>query len=104
MQERDGYEGPATLVAGNWQFTLMVRLGGHFDPLAGRYRWYGRLEASEELTRELGDRPRWVRLHTDEGEAEGEVADPDVWHRYRIEGTSMPPFWIPLALEDVETG
>ena len=50
--EDDGYEGLAVLVVeGRTEFTLRATLTGGFQPLDGRYRWYGRLEAHEELTR-----------------------------------------------------
>lgn len=64
----DGYEGPAVLaVEGRAEFTVRARLTGSFQPLDGRYRWYGRLEAHEELTRMVGDRSAGVVLRTSEG-------------------------------------
>ncbi len=68
----DGYEGPAVLaVEGRAEFTVRARLTGSFQPLDGRYRWYGRLEAHEELTRMVGDRSAGVVLRTSEGERGG---------------------------------
>ncbi|MEU1126986.1 DUF4873 domain-containing protein [Streptomyces sp. NPDC005899] len=100
--EDDGYEGPAVLVVEDRaEFTLRARLTGRFQPLDGRYRWYGRLEAHEELTRLVGDRGAGVVLRTAEGDAVGRITEPDLWNRYRIEGTSVPPFRVPFSLDDV---
>lgn len=87
----DGYEGPAVLaVEGRAEFTVRARLTGSFQPLDGRYRWYGRLQAHEELTRMVGDRSAGVVLRTSEGDAAGRITEPDLWNRYRIEGMGMP--------------
>ncbi|MBL3668003.1 DUF4873 domain-containing protein [Streptomyces sp. M2CJ-2] len=100
--EDDGYEGPAVLVVeGRTEFTIRARLTGRFQPLDGRYRWYGRLEAHEELTRLVGDRSAGVVLRTAEGDATGRITEPDLWNRYRIEGMSVPPFRVPFSLEEV---
>ncbi|MFF7360783.1 DUF4873 domain-containing protein [Streptomyces sp. NPDC008125] len=101
--EDDGYEGPAVLVVEDRaEFTLRARLTGRFQPLDGRYRWYGRLEAHEELTRLVGNGSAGVVLRTAEGDAVGRITEPDLWNRYRIEGTSVPPFRVPFSLEEVE--
>lgn len=100
--EDDGYEGPAVLIVGEERFALRARLVGQFQPLDGRYRWYGRLDSDEGLSRLVGDRSAAVVLQTEEGDAEGRITEPDLWNRYRIEGTSVPPFRIPLGLGDVD--
>jgi hypothetical protein len=40
-------------------------------------------------------------LRTPQGEATGEVSDPDPWRRYRITGVSTPPFAVPTSLADL---
>ncbi|HEY5835806.1 DUF4873 domain-containing protein [Streptomyces sp.] len=99
--EDDGYEGPAVLIVGEERFSVRARLCGQFQPIDGRYRWYGRLGSDERLSRLVGDRSTAVVLLTEEGDAEGRITEPDLWNRYRIEGTSAPPFRIPLGLGDV---
>ncbi|WP_328914603.1 MULTISPECIES: DUF4873 domain-containing protein [unclassified Streptomyces] len=99
--EDDGYEGPAVLVVGEERFTLRARLCGQFQPLDGLYRWYGRLDPHEGLSRLVGDRSADVVLETEEGGARGRITEPDLWNRYRIEGTSVPPFRIAFSLEDI---
>jgi hypothetical protein len=102
MTDDDGYTGPATLVVDEREVAVEVDLRGHFQPIDGRYHWYGRLRANSELDELVGGRKRTALLRTDEGEATGEVSDPDPWQRYRITGISKPPFTVPVALADVE--
>ncbi|WNI17990.1 DUF4873 domain-containing protein [Actinacidiphila sp. ITFR-21] len=99
--EDDGYEGPAVLIVGDEEFALRAHLLGQFQPIDGRYRWYGRLDADEALTRLVGDRSVAVVLRTEEGDAEGRLSEPDLWNRYRVEGVSLPPFRIPTSLDDL---
>jgi hypothetical protein len=102
MTDDDGYTGPATLVVDEREVAVEVDLRGHFQPIDGRYHWYGRLRANAELNELVGGRKRTAVLRTDEGEATGEVSDPDPWQRYRITGVSKPPFTVPTALAEVE--
>jgi cation diffusion facilitator CzcD-associated flavoprotein CzcO len=42
----DGYRGPAVLtVAGGGEYQVRVDLRGRFEPIDGRYHWYGRAES-----------------------------------------------------------
>jgi hypothetical protein len=95
----DGYTGRATLVVEDREVPVEVDLRGHFQPIDGRYHWYGRLAADPALDELLGGRKRTAVLRTDDGEAAGEVSDPDPWRRYRITGTSTPPFAVPTEVE-----
>jgi hypothetical protein len=101
LADDDGYEGPATLVLDGRSFEITVRLGGRFQPLDGRYRWYGRVAADGELTAVVGDRTAQALLRTPEGTAEGRLGEADLWNRYRIEGTGLPPFRVPFSIADV---
>ena len=51
--EGDHYQGPATLAIGGSRFTVEVQLRGHFEPIDGRYHWYGRTAAHDALTAAL---------------------------------------------------
>lgn len=94
----DGYSGPATLVVDGREHTVSVVLRGYFQPIDGRYHWYGRLGADQELVALLGGKRVAAVIRTEEGEARGELSDPDPWHRYRITGTQTPPFRIAGSL------
>ncbi|TDP93870.1 DUF4873 domain-containing protein [Labedaea rhizosphaerae] len=97
-QDDDGYAGPATLVVGERELTVEVDLRGHFQPIDGRYRWYGRLAGNDELTAIAGGRKTEATIRTPQGSADGELSDPDPWGRYRITGSSTPPFAVPTTL------
>jgi cation diffusion facilitator CzcD-associated flavoprotein CzcO len=106
----DGYRGPAQLRLGNVSFDVMADLRGRFEPIDGRYRWYGRLARHEGLTAALtrrapGATTAWSPpqgrgsgvLTTPEGSALCELSDPDSWARYRITGAARPPFATDIA-------
>jgi hypothetical protein len=101
MTEEDGYVGPATLIVDEHELAVEVALRGHFQPIDGRYHWYGRLAEHAELAELVGGRKRTASLRTPEGEATGEVSDPDPWRRYRITGVSTPPFAVPTSLAEL---
>jgi hypothetical protein len=104
MTEEEGYSGPATLIIEESEVDVSVVLRGRFEPIDGFYHWYGRIQASEELSGLLGGTARPAMLRTPEGVARGQLSDPDPWGRYRITGTSRPPFPVAVSLEDVEGG
>lgn len=98
----EGFDGPATLVFDqSAELAVMVRLRGLFQPIDGYYHWYGRVDASPELSARLGGGRASVRLRTSYGEADGELSDPDPWGRYRIDGVSRPPFRVATSLADL---
>lgn len=98
--DEDGYRGPATLVVEAAEFEVQVELRGHFEPIDGYYRWYGRIAEDERLHELLGGRKKPAEIRTPEGAARGELSDPDPWGRYRIRGMSTPPFRVPAALAE----
>ena len=81
------YDGPARIGATEVQ----VRLRGHVEPLDGRFHWWGRVAAHEQLHGEHAP-GAVVRLVTPHGEAEGRLTDVDPWGRFRVSGTGRPPF------------
>ncbi|WP_433871492.1 DUF4873 domain-containing protein [Saccharopolyspora sp. CA-218241] len=92
MDEDDDYRGAATLLGADREVAVEVVLRGHFQPIDGRFHWYGRIAAHPEV-REIADgRAKAVVLRTPQGEAVGKLSDPDPWGRLRITGTGRPPF------------
>jgi uncharacterized protein DUF4873 len=99
--DEDGYSGPATLITeDDLRVPVDAVLSGWYEPVEGRYQWYGRVSAPE-LADLVGSGKLLVRLRTPSGEAVGEVAEPDLWGRFRISGTSHPPYHI-ATLEELE--
>ena len=97
----DDYSGSATLVLGEREVPVEVRLRGFFEPIDGRFHWYGRLAESQAVREAAGNRSAEAVLRTPYGEAAGAVGDPDVWGRYRVSGLGRPPF--PVAGPDSGT-
>lgn len=103
MNEEVGYAGLATLIVDESELDVTVVLRGYFEPIDGLYHWYGRIKVSDELTDLLGGKNKPAVLRTPDGEAPGQLSDPDTWGRYRIAGTSRPPFAVATTLEELES-
>jgi hypothetical protein len=103
MTAEEGYQGPAILVVDESELDITVVLRGYFEPIDGFYHWYGRINVSDELTELLGGKNKPAVLRTPDGEASGQLSDPDTWGRYRIAGTSRPPFAVATTLEELES-
>ena len=68
-----------------------VDLRGRFEPLDGKFHWYGRIAANETVTVRV--RPgATVTVRTPHGSAEARLSDVDPWGRFRVSGTGRPPF------------
>ncbi|MET1074590.1 MAG: DUF4873 domain-containing protein [Umezawaea sp.] len=88
----EGYTGTAELVFDTRTVPVEVELRGFFQPIDGRYHWYGRVAANDEVSTLVEAGARGALLRTPTGEAQGTLTDPDPWRRYRVGGTSTPPF------------
>src|SRR5215510_3161501 len=102
LGDADGYEGTAVVEVGGSRFDVQVRLRGHFQPIDGRYHWYGRISAHEGLDGALASGKASGVLTTPEGSAPCELSEPDPSRRYRVTGISTPPFR--TAAADPDTG
>jgi hypothetical protein len=93
------YDGPATLTNENSEpIQVEVRMRGEFQPLDGRFHWWGRLLAQpcsvgvEAETEPLLRSGATVSIDTGHGVATGRLSDLDPWGRYRVTGLGQPPF------------
>jgi uncharacterized protein DUF4873 len=86
-EPEEQYDGPARIA----ETEVEVLLRGHFEPIDGRFHWWGRIAADERLDAEHSSGST-VTLVTPHGQAEGRLSDVDPWGRYRIAGTGRPPF------------
>lgn len=100
MTGEDGYQGPAELIDGDRVIPVDVKLAGHFDPISGRYSWYGRVAASPDVADLVADGGRTVRLRTPHGEVETALSDVDPWGRPRVEGFGSAPFEVLTTLPE----
>jgi hypothetical protein len=90
--DEDGYDGPAELIDGATTVPVEVKLRGHFDPISGKYSWYGRVAAGPEVAALVADGARKVQLRTPHAEVETALSDVDPWGRPRVEGFGAAPF------------
>lgn len=90
--DEDGYAGPAELVDGQSVVAVDVTLAGHFEPISGKYSWYGRVAASPEVQALMAGGARTVTLRTPHGSAPTTLTDVDPWGRPRVGGSGVAPF------------
>lgn len=93
------YAGPAVVSAGvstgstsgTDEISVEVHLRGRFEPIDGKFHWFGRIATNAELAarHQAG---ATVTLTTPQGTATGRLSDVDPWGRFRITGTGRPPF------------
>ncbi|WP_435770788.1 DUF4873 domain-containing protein [Nocardioides sp. SYSU DS0651] len=86
----EAYDGPAVVVVDDAEHEVDVTLRGVFQPLDGRFHWYGRIAPAATLDAVRSGSA--VRVRTARGEAEGRLSDLDPWGRFRVAGTGQPPF------------
>lgn len=101
--DEDGYAGEAVLVIDGTEIAVQVELRGYFQPIDGYYRWYGRVATNEQVSAAVDGKKTAAEFRAGEYTAKGELSDPDPWDRYRIMGTSTPPFPVPTTLEEPNT-
>jgi hypothetical protein len=71
------------------EVAVEVTLRGAFQPIDGRFHWYGRVTAPGLDAVGSGAS---VVLRTPYGVATGRLSDLDPWGRMRVTGTGRPPF------------
>lgn len=103
VPDEDGYEGPAQLIDGDGVVDVQVKLAGHFDPISGKYNWYGRVAVSPEVTALIDNGARTVTLRTPHSSVATTLSDVDPWGRPRVEGFGETPFAVLDHLPD-DTG
>lgn len=87
-ETRHLYDGPARIESEHEAWEVDVALRGAFQPIDGRFHWYGRVGTPLDGVRN----GQTVTVRTAHGEAEGRLSDIDPWGRFRIAGTGRPPF------------
>jgi len=91
--EDDGYEGPARLHVDDRTIDVEVVLGGHLEPLDGKFHWYGRVVQNDavDAAKQAGATTAGLTI-ADGARAEGRLAEHDAWGNMRITGLGAPPF------------
>jgi hypothetical protein len=99
----DGYDGPAELIDGDTVVAATVTLRGHFDPISGKYSWYGRVAAGPDVAALVANGARKVRLRTPHAEVATALSDVDPWGRPRVEGLGPAPFPVLDTFPDTDS-
>ena len=87
-ETEEEYTGPVTVTASDGsRLETTATLRGHFEPIDGRFHWWGRLAADDTFSPGAT-----VSVTTPHGTATGRLSDPDPWGRLRVTGTGRPPF------------
>lgn len=102
--DSDGYTGPATVTVGQRRpVEVAVQLIGHFDPIAGKFVWQGRIRGLAAAS-DPADPPvaegTTVRVQTPRGSGDGVLSAQDVFGGHIVTGVGPPPF--PQLPGDVE--
>lgn len=99
MLEPDvAYAGPAVLTTGSAALDTVVHLNGHFEPLDGRFHWYGRIDGPDLGALTGRDRASLTLTIADGDACPATLGEQDPWGHLRISGTGAPPF----PLDEVE--
>ena len=88
----DEYRGAATISAGDRIVAVQIHVRGYFEPIDGRYHWYGRVRPDPAVDALASSRQPEVVVRTPSGQAHARLGDPDLWQRYRLTGVGPPPF------------
>jgi len=90
------YSGPAVLDAPGAEVPVVVAVSGHWDPIDGRYHWYGRVSGDRDALPDPGRTQ--VQLIVPGGRpATGVLSERDPWGNLRITGVGEPPFPLTAA-------
>ena len=85
------YEGMAELVRGELRRTVQVFLNGHFEPLDGRYHWYGRVHDDVRDFARPNREPLMLSV-AGGAQTQAHLEECDPWGHARIAGVGAPPF------------
>ncbi|MCW2849345.1 MAG: hypothetical protein JWR90_3319 [Marmoricola sp.] len=85
-EPQEQYDGPARI----GDAEVAVRLRGYFQPIDGRFHWWGRIDQDPALDGHTSGST--IVLETPHGRAEARLSDIDPWGRFRVTGTGRPPF------------
>jgi hypothetical protein len=85
----DVYDGPAVLQMADGDHSVRVRLGGHLDPIDGRYHWRGTIFGAVP-----GDARTWSRVSLTVGDrtCAARITERTPWGTYSVAGEGTAPF------------
>lgn len=92
-EDDESYAGPAVVRTGDRKLAVEVHLSGHFEPIDGRFHWYGRIAADADITALLHGGSRDVTLGVEgRHDSPARLAELDPWGNVRVTGAGRPPY------------
>ena len=88
----EGYSGRAIVQIESARYSATVVLGGHFEPLDGRYHWGGRILPLREVAEAVRRGARAATLHVGDRPFAVHLAEVDPWSGVRIRAVGPPPW------------
>ncbi len=93
-EDRESYDGAATLMLAGTPHPVRVRLAGRLDPIDGRYHWQGTVfgSPSEPLPDHALRRAQTATLTVGERSAPARITEQTPWGTHSIAGVGAPPY------------
>jgi Domain of unknown function (DUF4873) len=93
-EDRQTYDGAATLTIAGVDHPVRVRLTGHLDPIDGRFHWQGTVSAasSEALPDQVLQQSRTVTLTVGDRNAAARIVEKTPWGTHSVAGVGAPPY------------
>ncbi len=93
-EQRESYDGAATLTLAGVPHPVRVRLAGRLDPIDGRYHWQGTVfgSPSQPLPDHALRRARTATLTVGERSAPTRIIEKTPWGTHSIAGVGNPPY------------
>ncbi len=93
-QDRQDYDGAATLTIAGAHHPVRVRLAGRLDPIDGQYHWQGTVfgSPSRPLPNEALTQSRRATLTVGERSAPARITEQTPWGTHSVAGVGAPPY------------
>ncbi len=93
-EDRETYDGAATLTIGGVDHPVRVRLIGHLDPVDGQFHWRGTIFAppSQPLPDQVLQQARAVTLTVGDRNAPARIVEKTPWGTHSVAGVGAPPY------------
>ncbi len=93
-QDRQSYDGAATLTVAGTAHSVRVRLAGRLDPIDGQYHWQGTVfgSPSRPLPDEALRQSRTATLTVGQRSASARITEQTPWGTHAIAGVGVPPY------------
>jgi hypothetical protein len=90
------FDGELTVIAGERTLPGRARLGGHVEPVDGRFHWMGRLAPDDAIAALVRTGTRAVQVQVAAGpRCEARLSEVDPWGGVRVSGVGVPPWVVP---------